>query len=71
MARGQSPDLVGRVCRLPGCDIFFTPCQPHQRYYSPAHRYDASRLRRAIPIALEYFAEVLAKLDEDEPAVSP
>ena len=66
MARGQRIGLRERVCRLPGCTTAFSPTQSHQRYCHPGHRFEAHRLRIAIPVAQQYLQQVLAELDETE-----
>ena len=70
MSRGYQPGLAERTCRLLSCTTVFTPTQVSQRYCSPSHRYDAARLRRAIPVARDYLARVLADLDDETVVVS-
>ena len=54
-----------RICRLPGCATTFSPTQSHQRYCKPVYRFEAHRLRIAIPVAQQYLNRVLADLSAE------
>ena len=70
MTRNTEVDPTSRKCRLPDCDITFIPVQMSQRYCSPGHRFDAARLRTAIPVAQQYLGRVLDQLGEGEMPVA-
>jgi len=70
MTQNHKTDPTSRKCRLPDCDITFVPVQETQRYCSPAHRFDAARLRTAIPVAQRYLGRVLDQLGEGESPVA-
>ena len=65
VVRGQTPDLAEHICCLPSCTTSFTPVQPHQKFCTPSHRYDGSRLRHALPVAQRYLQDVLDQLVDD------
>lgn len=61
--RGQHPGPAVRTCFHPECESVFAPAQKHQRYCTPAHRFDAARLRRALPLAVAYLEGVMAEMN--------
>ena len=72
MTQDRQKGPFSRKCRLPDCDITFVPVQMSQRYCTPTHRFDAARLRTAIPVAQRYLGRVLDQLGEGEtPVVGP
>lgn len=70
MPRGQRSGLAARSCALPDCPSTFTPIQTTQRFCTPSHRHDAKRLRRALPLAINYLERVMAELEREREVVA-